>query len=166
MNEILATIKGKKRVIKFIDENKVSVDGEIKDYAIQSLNGSGYILKIGTEFYEMYTQKKSDESYLIYYRSDATEVTIRTALQEKALEMLSTRNSKNHHTVIKAPMPGMIVKINKQPGEEVVQGESVMILEAMKMENDLRSPIQGRIKSISAKEGNAVEKGTVLFVIE
>ena len=63
-------------------------------------------------------------------------------------------------------MPGMILKVKKQPGDEVIQGESVMILEAMKMENDLRAPVSGIIKSINVKEGIAVEKGTVLFTIE
>ena len=67
---------------------------------------------------------------------------------------------------VKAPMPGMILKVNKQVGEEVLSGESVIILEAMKMENELRSPVTGKLKELFVKEGNPVEKGIKLFSIE
>ena len=67
---------------------------------------------------------------------------------------------------MKAPMPGMVLKIKKQVGDNVVRGESVLILEAMKMENDLRAHTSGIIKSLNVKEGMAVEKGYMLFIIE
>jgi biotin carboxyl carrier protein len=67
---------------------------------------------------------------------------------------------------VKAPMPGLILKIRKKAGETVEQGESLIILEAMKMENDLKAPASGIIKSILVSEGSAVEKGVVLFSIE
>ena len=62
-------------------------------------------------------------------------------------------------------MPGLILKIRKKVGEKVEQGESVIILEAMKMENDLKAPASGIIDNILVSEGSAVEKGVVLFSI-
>jgi biotin carboxyl carrier protein len=69
-------------------------------------------------------------------------------------------------TVLKAPMPGLIVKILKSPGEEVVKGDKILIVEAMKMENAISSPITGKIKKINVKESQAVEKDAVLAEIE
>ncbi|MBE0570913.1 MAG: hypothetical protein IH618_05145 [Ignavibacteriaceae bacterium] len=66
---------------------------------------------------------------------------------------------------VKAPMPGLILRIKKNVGEKVEQGESVIILEAMKMENDLKAPASGIIESIFVTEGSAVEKGFNLFTI-
>lgn len=69
-------------------------------------------------------------------------------------------------TPIKAPMPGMIVRYAKQVGDAVSQGETVVILEAMKMENALSAPKGGTIKAINFKSGDSVAKNDVLCVIE
>lgn len=63
---------------------------------------------------------------------------------------------------LKAPMPGLIVGISIQPGDAVVKGESLLILEAMKMENNLKAPGDGVIKTIRVHKGDRVEKGQVL----
>ena len=65
-----------------------------------------------------------------------------------------------------APMPGLIVRINAQPGDKVGQGQGLVVMEAMKMENELRAPAAGTVKSINVKPGPAVEKGTVLIEME
>ncbi len=65
-----------------------------------------------------------------------------------------------------APMPGRIVSYEKQIGDRVEEGETVVILEAMKMENTLPAPISGVIKSINFKPGDAVSKNDILCVIE
>ncbi|OIN55965.1 acetyl-CoA carboxylase biotin carboxyl carrier protein subunit [Arsenicibacter rosenii] len=64
---------------------------------------------------------------------------------------------------LKAPMPGLIVSVNVQPGDVVAKGDSVLILEAMKMENNIKSPGEGTIKSIRVAKGDRVEKNQVLI---
>jgi oxaloacetate decarboxylase alpha subunit/pyruvate carboxylase subunit B len=68
-------------------------------------------------------------------------------------------------TPVTAPMPGMIVNFEKKVGDSVSQGETVVILEAMKMENALPAPASGTIKSINFSSGDSVAKGDVLAVI-
>jgi len=68
-------------------------------------------------------------------------------------------------TPLTAPMPGMIVKYEKKVGDSVSHGETVVILEAMKMENALPAPAGGTIKSINFSSGDSVAKGDVLAVI-
>ncbi|HAY38140.1 MAG TPA: carboxylase [Desulfobacteraceae bacterium] len=68
-------------------------------------------------------------------------------------------------TPLKAPMPGMIVKYLKQVGDEVNKGETVVILEAMKMENALQAPAAGAVKGINFSSGDSVAKDDVLCVI-
>lgn len=67
---------------------------------------------------------------------------------------------------VKAPMPGMIVKIFAQEGIYVMKDEKIMVVEAMKMENILKSPVSGTVKSVKVKEGTAVDKNTLLLEIE
>jgi biotin carboxyl carrier protein len=64
---------------------------------------------------------------------------------------------------IKAPMPGLIVGINVQPGDVVKKGDAVLILEAMKMENLIKAPGEGTIRSIRVNKGDRVEKNQVLI---
>ncbi|MEW5910603.1 MAG: biotin/lipoyl-containing protein, partial [Thermodesulfobacteriota bacterium] len=68
-------------------------------------------------------------------------------------------------TPLSAPMPGMIVGYKKKVGDEVAEGETVVILEAMKMENALPAPVSGVIKSINYNSGDSVAKNAVLCMI-
>ena len=68
-------------------------------------------------------------------------------------------------TPVTAPMPGMIVKYEKKVGDAISQGETVVVLEAMKMENALPAPASGTIKSVNFSSGDSVAKGDVLAVI-
>jgi biotin carboxyl carrier protein len=68
--------------------------------------------------------------------------------------------------VIKAPMPGLISRIEIQLGEEVSKGHGLLVLEAMKMENEIRANHAGRIKTIHVEKGKPVEKDQPLITIE
>lgn len=65
-----------------------------------------------------------------------------------------------------APMPGMIVRVAVQVGDTVEPGQSLVVMEAMKMENELRATSAGRVKAVLARPGTAVEKGAVLLELE
>lgn len=68
-------------------------------------------------------------------------------------------------TPLIAPMPGMIVSYQKQVGDEVSEGETVVILEAMKMENALPAPVSGTIQSINFSNGDTVAINDILCMI-
>ena len=65
-----------------------------------------------------------------------------------------------------APMPGLIMNIMVQVGEDVVEGQGLIVLEAMKMENELRAPCSGRVKHIHAQEKDAVALDAILIEFE
>ena len=67
---------------------------------------------------------------------------------------------------VKAPMPGRVVRILVKVGDEIELRQGVCVVEAMKMENELGAPKAGRVKEISVTEGQSVEAGRVLIVIE
>jgi biotin carboxyl carrier protein len=67
---------------------------------------------------------------------------------------------------IKAPMPGLVLDIMVSPGQEVKKGDPIMILEAMKMENILKSPSDGIVKKVAVERRQAVEKNQVLVNFE
>jgi biotin carboxyl carrier protein len=67
---------------------------------------------------------------------------------------------------VAAPMPGRVVRVLVGPGDEVEARQGVVVVEAMKMENELRSPKAGRIKEVNVTPGTSVEAGRVLLVVE
>ncbi len=79
-------------------------------------------------------------------------------LQSMGIGGASTKQLKD----VKAPMPGLVLDILVEEGSTVAKGDAIVILEAMKMENVLKSPVDGVIKSVSITKGIAVEKNQVL----
>jgi biotin carboxyl carrier protein len=69
-------------------------------------------------------------------------------------------------TRIVAPMPGVIVRCEKKAGEHVKKGDIVVVLDAMKVENPIQIPVNGRILTIRCREGERVAKGSVLAVVK
>jgi biotin carboxyl carrier protein len=67
---------------------------------------------------------------------------------------------------IVAPMPGKIVRILVKPGDAVESGQGLLVVEAMKMQNEIRSPKSGKVEKIAAKEGDTVNSGDVLLWVD
>ena len=65
-----------------------------------------------------------------------------------------------------APMPGLIVRVNAKAGDRVIAGQGLVVMEAMKMENELRASADGTVKAVLAVPGKAVEKGAILIEME
>ena len=67
---------------------------------------------------------------------------------------------------LKAPMPGLVLEVSVEGGQQVSKGDGLLILEAMKMENVIKSPTDGVIKSISVNKGETVEKNQLILNFE
>jgi len=166
MSEFVISINGKKNTLNFLSDSKVIYNNEELDFEIIDLANNVYLLRIDKKLFNFTCTHKNNEIIILFSQSEKFELTVRTSLQDKANEVLANKLSSHHHLEVKAPMPGMILKLKKQKGDMVNHGEAVMILEAMKMENEIRSLRDGIIKEIFVKEGAAVEKGTLLFSVE
>ena len=67
---------------------------------------------------------------------------------------------------VRAPMPGRVIRVLVQEGDEVTAGQGIVVLEAMKMQNEMAAPKAGRVMALSVKAGDAVTTGQVLAAIE
>ena len=67
---------------------------------------------------------------------------------------------------LKAPMPGLVVRVSVQSGDVVAAGQGLVVMEAMKMENELRASSAARVKAVHVQPGTAVDKGTLLVELE
>ncbi len=138
---------------KDVSPEHVEFDGHTVTYRSRSL------------IEQLVLDRSEDQAY-ITMNGRELPVTIETS-RDRLLKMAENASSAGvHHAEIKAAMPGLVVGINRQVGESVKKGDSILILEAMKMENDVRSPVDGVISEIHAKDRGSVEKGDVLVVFE
>lgn len=94
------------------------------------------------------------------------QVSIKDELDQVIEQMGFNTVSKKQIKEIKAPMPGLVLEIAVTEGQELKEGDKVLILEAMKMENSIMMHTDARIKKIVVKTGQAVEKGQVLAELE
>lgn len=84
----------------------------------------------------------------------------------RLIRAMSSKSESAARKVVLAPMPGLVVRLLVEPGEAVSAGQGVVVVEAMKMENELRAPMAGTIAGIEVTPGTTVEKGAVLVTLE
>lgn len=106
------------------------------------------------------------KKYTVKVNGNTYEVDITSQLDQLIKEMGFEVGAAKQVNAIKAPMPGLVLEISVEVGQEVQEGDNLLILEAMKMENSFSSPRAGIIKSIAVNKGQAVDKGQLLIEFE
>lgn len=105
--------------------------------------------------------EKTTEGYAVVVRGDRFDIDLKDAVKGAALGKIAHKGPLK----LSAPMPGKIVKVLVGLGEAVEAGRGVLVMEAMKMENELKATRAGTVQEIRVKEGQAVEMGALLLVI-
>jgi biotin carboxyl carrier protein len=119
-------------------------------------------LRIGNMAYEVKSERVANEMYVwVGSKRFAAEVRDPRSLRSR------TRAGDDHGPKkIVAPMPGKVVRLLAREGDEVEAGAGVAVVEAMKMQNEIKSPKKGTIQKILVSEGAAVNAGDVLLIVE
>jgi biotin carboxyl carrier protein len=100
------------------------------------------------------------------YRVVLRGQTIEVSLVEASRGAVAARRETGGPSRVQAPMPGKLVRVLVRPGEDVGAGQGLVVMEAMKMENEIRAPRAGRVKEAPVQEGQAVETGALLVLLE
>ena len=115
---------------------------------------------------EIINSNFNDKTFTVNINNNNYDIKISSPLDILIKDMGFTFGSTKHINSIKAPMPGLILDINVNVGQDVKENDALLILEAMKMENIITSPKNGVIKSITVNKGDAIEKGQLLIEFE
>jgi biotin carboxyl carrier protein len=146
-------------------EDKITValpEGRLTVDVVEFAAGS-YSLLIESRSYEA-TVTIADGRYWVCISGKAFEILLR---DPKRFQNRMGLNADHSRPVpVSAPMPGKIVQLLVQEGEVVVEGQGVAVVEAMKMQNELRAPRSGRVEGIRVAENQAVNAGECLLVIQ
>ncbi|WP_075602336.1 biotin/lipoyl-containing protein [Saccharicrinis aurantiacus] len=160
------TLTGEQKVTVQVKDKKINKINNKKSHVeIEPLNEEEFLIKGEKKSHvgEIVSLKQNEVSVMI--NGNTYTFTIDTEIASKRKAKLSKKAGPKVEKV-NAPLPGEIVVALVGEGAEVHKGEPVMILEAMKMQNEITSPINGKVKSIHVKAEETVMKDQLLFEIE
>ena len=147
-------------------EKKIKFQGkEVEIKLHEDPNGFSYIVWKNKK-YMLNVIEKSQNRYTIMVNSVWHSFTVETPISLKRRRYLEQQGDASSSVVIEAPMPGKIIDILVEEGGNIKEGEPIIILEAMKMQNEITSHVSGVIQSVSVKKNETVMKGDVLIEIK
>ena len=154
---------GAQEIVVDVDGDQVCIDDRVITARLSTAADSPVIrLELDGERHELAVVGRVEGSWQLIDRGTVRDI---EAIDERTRHIRSLAGAGTASAsggVIKAPMPGLVVRVLVAEGETVAAGQGLVVLEAMKMENELKAPAAGVVMSVRAAPGAAVEKGSVL----
>jgi biotin carboxyl carrier protein len=147
-----------------ISGDRVTVNGEAIDAKVTPLNHSGlHLLRQGQQSYELFLSAQDADTYQMFMFGGRRIV---TRITDNARKNGQNGAAEEQGKALAAPMHGLVVDVPARLGEMVEKGRTLVVLESMKMQMQLRSPRDGKVVRINAQPGAQVEKGALLVEFE
>lgn len=161
----ITTVGDKQFVVEIIDERHVSVDGKVYEVDFESVSGQPvYSLIVDGKSHESYVAQV-DDIWQVLMRGRLYPVSVEDEREKRLRAAAGGGVAETGEFHLKAPMPGLVVTIPVAEGQEVKKGQVLLILESMKMQNELKSPRDGRVNRIKVKAGESVEQRQTLLSV-
>jgi biotin carboxyl carrier protein len=159
-------IDGHEYVVDILDEHHVTVDGVTYNVDLMQVGDQPvYSLVVNGESVEAHVYPNED-LWQVLFRGTLFTACVEDEREKRLRAALAGRVAEHEDFHLKAPMPGMVVSIPVQDSQIVKKGDVLVILESMKMQNELRSPRDGKVTRMRVKVGDRVEqKETMLSVV-
>jgi biotin carboxyl carrier protein len=162
----IATINDKTYEIEINSEREITLDGKTMSVDFFPIKGPAIIsLLLEGQSYEARVNP-TDVGWEIFLLGQRYLVAVEDERQRELREISSTHAVHRETFHLKAPMPGLIVAVPIEEGERVKRGTNLVVLESMKMQNELKAPRDGEVTAIRIKPGDNVDQEQVLVVLE
>ena len=147
-------------------KNKIRIGR--RDYIVQLKSDEKYGTYIlwKNRKYPVEIVRSRQNKYEILFNDISYTFTVETPFSLQRMKVINSKKGVNENESLKAPMPGKIIDVFVREGSSVLRGEPLVILEAMKMQNEILSPVNGKVIIVSAKAGVNVMKDDVLIEIK
>jgi len=165
MTEFSVTVEGETYTVRFSPEGEAFINGQHLPASIRRVGENLFSVLLEGESIRVLAGRSPD-GLQVFCGGSELAVTVET----ERTRLLKTYGAKSgqasRKSEIRAPMPALVVNVLVSVGDSVAEGQSLVVLEAMKMENELKADFAGKIKDIRVAKGKAVEKGELLLVLE
>jgi biotin carboxyl carrier protein len=151
-----------------IDGDEVQIEGGVARARLADVEGTPVrMLTVGDEVHRIVVRPAGSRGrYTIWVDGFRHEVEALDERMRAIRELAGATAAASGPEPLVAPMPGMIVRVNVEVGARVHPGQGLVVMEAMKMENELRAQAEATVKAVHAQPGAAVEKGALLIELE
>jgi biotin carboxyl carrier protein len=152
-------------IVDVVDAGHVTVNGKLMDVDFENISGQPvYSLVIDGKSYESYVYPGENELQVLLLGQQYPVIV--EDEREKRLRAAAGRGvAQTGEFLLRAPMPGLVVAIPVHEDQEVAKGQPLLILESMKMQNELKSPRAGKIARIKVKPGETVDQRQALLTV-
>ena len=162
-----AKISGKEYAVEPVDSGYLVYGKEVKTDIIETGKGRFHVLKDHQSYSaEIVSFDKDSKTVVIRINSNTYTVDVKDRYDELLRQMGIDGGAGKKVNDIKAPMPGMVLNVMVESGQEIKKGDALVVLEAMKMENILKSPADGIVRKILVTKGDKVEKNQVMVNLD
>lgn len=162
----ITTVDGIEYTIEILDEKHIVFKGRTMEVDFESVSGQPvYSLIVDGKSYEAYVYPDEDH-WEVLRRGHRYAVKVEDEREKRLKIAAGGRVSETGDYLLKAPMPGMVVAIPVEEGQVVQEGAVLLILESMKMQNELKAPRAGTVSRLRVKSGDSVEQRQILLSIE
>jgi biotin carboxyl carrier protein len=161
----VTTIGERDFLVEILDECHVLLDGQPYEVDFDSIGeGPVYSMLLGGKSFEAYVYPTEDAWQVLLHGRSYPALVIDE--REKRLKAAGGgRVSERAEFQLRAPMPGLVVSVPIEDGQEVEKGEVLIILESMKMQNELKAPRPGKISRLRVKVGDSVEQHQIMLSV-
>lgn len=150
-----------------VEPDRIEVDGDPVDVDLGAVDGgSMYSLLVDGRSHRLLARRGGRGVWEMYVGGTRVELEAVDERTRTIREMTAATGGPAGPRPVRAPMPGLVVKVEVSRGEEVTEGQGLLIVEAMKMENELRAEADGIVAAVHVTEGDAVEKDQLLVEFE
>lgn len=166
----VAIVNGSERNIEIVEAGperyRLTMDGRSMEVDARALNETTLSLLLDDHAYNIESERTPDGVQNLLVRGEVVSVEVLDLRKVRLRKVQESAAGDGGPIQITSPMPGKVVAVLVKEGQDVAEGQGLVVVEAMKMENELRAPRAGVVKSLLAKEGAAVDGGAVLCVVE
>jgi biotin carboxyl carrier protein len=162
----ITTIDGKEFEIEVVDERRVRIGERLLQVDFESVSGQPvFSLILDGKSYESYVYQ-GDADWEVLLRGRQYQVSVEDEREKRLRAAAGAGITEGGEFHLKAPMPGLIVATLAEEGQAVTKGQVILILESMKMQNELKSPRDGVLGRVRVKIGESVEQKQTLLSIQ
>jgi len=159
------TVEGRERIVE-IEDGTMTVDGVPVDADLASLPGTDRRhLRMDDRSVSLFGRLQPN-GWLVELEGRGFEARVEDDRARHIRDLASATAPQETHREVRAPMPGLIVKVEVEAGQEVEAGDGLIVMEAMKMENELRADSGATVREIKVEPGQTVNRDDLLVVLE
>jgi biotin carboxyl carrier protein len=165
MRKYHVTVNGKEMALRLDSDGLVRIEGRPEAHEVKRLSVTEFSVMIGARQVRV-VASRGEDGFDVIAGDLRGKISVESERERLLRRYARSTGAALTRLEVHAPMPAMVINVVAKAGDEVHAGQALLVLEAMKMENEILAPAAGRVKAVYAIAGKPVEKGELLLLFE